>query len=60
MHKSNNINLGDAIVAVKAAATRLTAHGASLDEILDLEGWDKNKLEMPAGIRVRIENADAQ
>jgi hypothetical protein len=22
-----------------------------LDEILDLEGWDRNKMEMPAGIR---------
>ena len=30
-----------------------------LDEILDLEGWDKNKLEMPAGIRMRIEKIDA-
>jgi hypothetical protein len=26
-----------------------------LDEILDLEGWDRTKLEMPAGIRKRIE-----
>jgi hypothetical protein len=26
-----------------------------LDEILDLEGWDKTKMEMPAGIRKRIE-----
>ncbi len=25
-----------------------------LEDILDLEGWDKNKLEMPAGIRTRI------
>jgi hypothetical protein len=25
-----------------------------LDEILDLEGWDKNTLQMPAGIRTRI------
>jgi len=30
-----------------------------LDEILDLEGWDKNKLEMPAGIRTRIEKIEA-
>jgi hypothetical protein len=30
-----------------------------LDEILDLEGWDKTKLEMPAGIRTRIEKVDA-
>jgi hypothetical protein len=28
-----------------------------LDEILDLEGWDKTKLEMPAGIRTRIEKS---
>jgi hypothetical protein len=26
-----------------------------LDEVLELEGWDKNKLEMPAGIRKRKE-----
>ncbi|MEQ1559244.1 MAG: hypothetical protein ABL933_09975 [Methyloglobulus sp.] len=26
-----------------------------LDEILELEGWDKTKLEMPAGIRKLIE-----
>jgi hypothetical protein len=26
-----------------------------LDEILDMEGWDKTKLEMPAGIRKRID-----
>jgi hypothetical protein len=26
-----------------------------LDEILDLEGWDRTKMEMPAGIRKRIE-----
>jgi hypothetical protein len=26
-----------------------------LDEILDMEGWDKTKLEMPAGIRQRID-----
>jgi hypothetical protein len=26
-----------------------------LDEILDLEGWDRTKLEMPTGIRKRIE-----
>ena len=24
-----------------------------LDEVLDLEGWDRTKLEMPAGIRKR-------
>lgn len=24
-----------------------------LDEILDLEGWDRSKMEMPAGIRKR-------
>ena len=29
--------------------------GQCLDEILDLEGRDKNKLEMPTGIRARIE-----
>jgi hypothetical protein len=28
-----------------------------LDEILDMEGWDRTKLEMPAGIRKRIENS---
>ncbi len=27
---------------------------ACLDEILDLEGWDRTKMEMPAGIRKRI------
>jgi hypothetical protein len=27
-----------------------------LDEILDMEGWDRAKLEMPAGIRKRTEN----
>ncbi len=26
-----------------------------LDEILDMEGWDKEKLEMPVGTRTRIE-----
>ena len=26
-----------------------------LDEILDMEGWDRNKMEMPAGIRKRIQ-----
>ena len=26
-----------------------------LDEILDLEGWDRNKMEMPQGIRKRLE-----
>jgi len=26
-----------------------------LDEVLDLEGWDRTKLEMPEGIRKRIE-----
>jgi len=26
-----------------------------LDEILTMEGWDREKLEMPAGIRTRIE-----
>lgn len=26
-----------------------------LDEILVMEGWDKTKLEMPAGIRKRID-----
>ncbi|MEQ1637039.1 MAG: hypothetical protein ABL903_10115 [Methylococcales bacterium] len=26
-----------------------------LDEILDLEGWDKTKMEMPAGLRKRID-----
>jgi hypothetical protein len=31
-----------------------------LDEILDMEGWDKTKLEMPAGIRKRIEKTDTQ
>ena len=27
-----------------------------LDEILDMEGWDRAKLEMPVGLRTRIEN----
>ena len=63
----------DAIVAAKVVSTRLVvneriaevskqAHQLMeqcLDEILDLEGWDKNKLEMPAGIRMRIEKIDA-
>ena len=62
----------DAIVAVKADSTRLVvneriaevskqAHQLMeqcLDEILDFEGRDKNKLQMPAGIRARIENVD--
>jgi hypothetical protein len=26
-----------------------------LDDILDLEGWDRAKMEMPSGIRKRIE-----
>ena len=26
-----------------------------LDEVLDLEGWDREKLEMPTGIRTRID-----
>ena len=63
----------DAIVAAKAASTRLVvneriaevskqAHQLMeqwLDEILDFEGRDKNKLEMPTGIRARIEKVDA-
>ena len=27
-----------------------------LDEILDMEGWDRAKLEMPPGLRTRIEH----
>jgi len=27
-----------------------------LDGVLDLKGWDKTKLEMPEGIRQRIES----
>ena len=27
-----------------------------LDEILDMEGWDRAKLEMPVGLRTRIDN----
>ena len=63
----------DALVAAKVASTRLVvneriaevfkqAHqlmGQCLDEILDLEGRDNNKLEMPNGIRARIEKVDA-
>jgi hypothetical protein len=30
-----------------------------LEDILDLEGWDMNKLEMPDGIRTRIKTIDA-
>jgi hypothetical protein len=26
-----------------------------LDEILDMEGWDKEKLEMPIGVRTRVD-----
>ena len=26
-----------------------------LDDILDLEGWDRSKMEMPQGIRKRLE-----
>lgn len=26
-----------------------------LDEVLDLEGWDRAKMEMPVGIRKRVE-----
>ncbi|MBK8816196.1 MAG: hypothetical protein IPN42_12200 [Methylococcaceae bacterium] len=26
-----------------------------LDEILDMEGWDRTKMEMPAGIRKRMD-----
>ena len=58
----------DAIVAAKAASTRLVvneriaevskqAHQLMeqcLDEILDLEGWDRAKLEMPTGLRTPI------
>jgi hypothetical protein len=29
-----------------------------LDEILELERWDKSKLEMPEGLRTRIEKTD--
>ena len=29
-----------------------------LDEVLDLEGWDRSKLEMPAGIRTRIDKIE--
>jgi hypothetical protein len=63
----------DAIVAAKAASTRLAVNERiaevskqthqlmeqCLDEILDFEGRDKNKLEMPTGIRARIEKVDA-
>ena len=27
-----------------------------LDEILDMEGWDRATLEMPVGLRTRIDN----
>jgi len=37
----------------------ISSWGNVLDEILDLEGCDKNKLEMPTGIRARIEKVDA-
>ena len=30
-----------------------------LDEVLDLEGWDRTKMEMPEGIRKRIEPKNA-
>ena len=67
------MNYMDAMVAAKVASTRLVeneriaevskqAHQLMeqcLDEILDLEGLDKNKLEMPTGIRARIEKVDA-
>ena len=63
----------DAIVAAKVASTKLVvneriadvskqAHQLMeqcLDEILDLEGRDKNKLEMPTDIRARIKKVDA-
>ena len=29
-----------------------------LDDILDLEGWDREKLEMPIGIRTRIDQVN--
>ena len=31
-----------------------------LDEILELEGWDRNTLEMPEGIRVLAGNANSE
>ncbi len=63
----------DAIVAAKVVSTRLVVNlritevskkakqlmVQCLDEILDLEGGDKNKLGMRTGIRARIENVDA-
>jgi len=30
-----------------------------LDDILDMEGWDRTKLEMPTGIRKHIKKIDA-
>ena len=28
-----------------------------LDEILDMEGWDRTSLEMPVGFRTRVEKS---
>jgi hypothetical protein len=48
--------VNERIAEVSKKANQL--RGQCEDEILDLEGRDKNKLQMPTGIRARIENVD--
>ena len=50
------------IVHQRIAAVTKQAHELMeqwLDEVLNLEGWDRAKLEMPDGIRKRIEPKEA-
>jgi len=57
--KSPSENLVDIQVHQRIAEVTKQAHDLMeqcLDEILDMEGWDRTKLEMPAGIRPRIES----
>lgn len=55
---SESENIVDIAVHQKIAEVTKKAHQLMeqcLDEILDMEGWDRAKLEMPAGIRKRIQ-----
>ncbi|MEI6132902.1 MAG: hypothetical protein WCQ41_08790 [Bacillota bacterium] len=49
-----NIKVHERIAEVTKQAHQLMEQ--CLDEILDMEGWDRAKLEMPVGLRTRIEN----
>ena len=49
-----NIKVHERIAEVTKQAHQLMEQ--CLDEILDMEGWDRAKLEMPVGLRTRIDN----